>query len=461
MRRVCALILLSVPWASTAWADDTHYQNVVLGERALGMAGAYTAIADDVSGAYYNPAGPAVAPSSASLSMSVYGWQRRKVERGYVDNLDNRLVSADLETSGLSTLPTTAGLVKKFGPKLGDGSKRFAVGFSTLLTSVEQNADTHVLEGPVSRGAASLSESDRTLSIGPFFGMRLTDQLSVGVSLFYTTRSVRKDRRTSNEAELPDGTSSSLRVQHASVSYSSGDLNARVGGLFQVIPEVSLGLTVGLPTLAHLTGSAKLTEETAIADLEVAPGVAVYEAKDAGGLDTKNPLPLEIRGGGAWSPGERMQFALDVAVYLPTEYDPIDLPTPDVGVPVVDIAHVATVKRDFTFNVNAGGEVWTGPVPLRFGLFTNLASSPAVETSLSNQLDHVNRYGGTFSVGYQSGDFDVSIGALYALGLGKAAVYQPGPSGGMYVPSDVREDLVLFYITGAKKALIKGVKKVI
>lgn len=459
MRHVCALILVLVPVVTHA--DDTHYQNVVLGERALGMAGAYTAIADDVSGAYYNPAGPAIAPSSASLSMSVYGWQRKQVDRGYVDNLDNQLVAADLETSGLSTLPTTAGLVKKFGPKLADGSKRFAIGFSTLLTSVESNADTHVLEGPVSRGAASLSESDRTLSIGPFFGVRLDERFAVGLSLFYTTRSVRKERRTSNEAELPDETSSSLRVEHATVAYSSGDLNARVGGLFQPNPRWSFGLTVGLPTLAHLTGSAKLTEETAIADLEVAPGVAVYEARDAGGLSTKNPLPVEIRGGAAWTPAERLQLALDVAVYLPTEYDPIDLPAPDVDVPVVDIAHVATVERNFTFNVNAGAEVWTGPIPLRFGLFTNLASSPDVETATFNQLDHVNRYGGTFSIGYQSGDFDVSIGALYALGLGKAAVYTPGPSGGMYVPSDVREDLVLFYITGAKKALIKGVKKVI
>jgi len=43
----------------SAWvfADEFHYNNLLIGDRASGMGGAYTAISDDASGMYYNPAG--------------------------------------------------------------------------------------------------------------------------------------------------------------------------------------------------------------------------------------------------------------------------------------------------------------------------------------------------------------------------------------------------------------------
>ena len=54
-RAAFALVLavLSPP----ARADDNHYQNFLVGERAASIGGAYTALSDDASGAYYNPAG--------------------------------------------------------------------------------------------------------------------------------------------------------------------------------------------------------------------------------------------------------------------------------------------------------------------------------------------------------------------------------------------------------------------
>src|SRR3989338_10609470 len=39
------------------FADEYHYNNIIIGDRASGMGGAYTAISDDPSGLYYNPAG--------------------------------------------------------------------------------------------------------------------------------------------------------------------------------------------------------------------------------------------------------------------------------------------------------------------------------------------------------------------------------------------------------------------
>ena len=107
--------------AGTARADDANYQNFLLGERAFGIGGAFTATADDASGAFYNPAGLALVPgSSISLSLSIYGLERRYVESGHAALLDGEVVRLDYDEVELTTLPTTVGLVQKFGQRLVD-----------------------------------------------------------------------------------------------------------------------------------------------------------------------------------------------------------------------------------------------------------------------------------------------------------------------------------------------------
>ena len=51
------LAALSGALAPRARASEFHYQNILPGERAMGMAGAFTALGADTSSAWYNPAG--------------------------------------------------------------------------------------------------------------------------------------------------------------------------------------------------------------------------------------------------------------------------------------------------------------------------------------------------------------------------------------------------------------------
>ena len=58
-----------------AVADQFHYNNFIMGDRAVGMGGAYGGVSDDASGMIYNPAGLAFALSndiSGSASIRLF-----------------------------------------------------------------------------------------------------------------------------------------------------------------------------------------------------------------------------------------------------------------------------------------------------------------------------------------------------------------------------------------------------
>ena len=51
------ILALLCSYPSSSYGDDTHHQDYPLGSRAVGLGGAFTALASDASGIFYNPAG--------------------------------------------------------------------------------------------------------------------------------------------------------------------------------------------------------------------------------------------------------------------------------------------------------------------------------------------------------------------------------------------------------------------
>ncbi len=77
---VCVAVSVAVLLPALARADDAHYQNFLVGERAAGMGGAFTAIANDPSGTYYNPAGLVDLKSGLlSANLNFYSFQQQSL----------------------------------------------------------------------------------------------------------------------------------------------------------------------------------------------------------------------------------------------------------------------------------------------------------------------------------------------------------------------------------------------
>ena len=96
-------------------AADNNYQDFLVGGRAIGLGGAFTATANDVTSLLYNPAGLSfVEATSARLSTSLYG-----IERGSLEEFSSVLFddygNIRVDLSDVTVVPSSAGAVRSLG----------------------------------------------------------------------------------------------------------------------------------------------------------------------------------------------------------------------------------------------------------------------------------------------------------------------------------------------------------
>src|SRR5262245_45267263 len=110
MRRRLLVLVLLAGMPATALADDGNFRPYLVGLRAAGMGGAFTALADDPSGPYYNSARLAWARrSQVSASGSLFGLLSGSIADALGDGNDFRY-------NDLQTFPILTSGIYKLGP---------------------------------------------------------------------------------------------------------------------------------------------------------------------------------------------------------------------------------------------------------------------------------------------------------------------------------------------------------
>ncbi|MEM6732271.1 MAG: UPF0164 family protein [Myxococcota bacterium] len=253
--RTCTPRWLAFAFASlfsiSAHADDTHYQDFVVGGRAVGLGGAFTAIANDPSGVFYNPAGIAdVEETNLQVSASLYGFER--------GGLGDRVAvpvpgveDLDIEFTELIVVPSSAGFVSNLDEKLPNGQNRHSYGVSVVVPSFRSFAANE------SDGSATYRRrvTDRELWTGAGYAYRLSPRLSVGASVYYILRTVTDAEGLTSNEEL---TTASDRFQTVSndITLTNGNLVFIAGAKYAVTPNLTLGLSLRAPSVAlHSDGN--------------------------------------------------------------------------------------------------------------------------------------------------------------------------------------------------------------
>lgn len=390
----------------TAQAGEFNYHTPYLGERAVGMGGASTAVADDASASYYNPAGLAQSRStSLSLSATVVQFRMQEV--------DDFLGPDGFSQWSLNIIAASW----SWATDLWGG--RFALSMY-VPNQVDFELDKRIVTDlPVDSkhllGAHLVRKSStETYLGGPSMAWAVGQKWALGFSLFgnYTTFSLLQD-----DTFLFDDGSMTQVID----SESGGTVGIRnhIGVLYQPTPNLHFGLNLRLGFHALEWGDWRRLR------FESADGLFFERTVENEHLGVRDPPERDddvelkdVQGvalGVAWQLTPDLLLAVDVSLWSPVEFQRMN----------------RIVKKEPTWNVALGGEWRIYPNwPFRFGLFTNFSSAPDIDTAALADLDpntdgrldlppgKVDFYGGSLSIGHltTSSTMDVALVAMVGVG---------------------------------------------
>jgi len=409
-----ALAVLSV-LGQPASADQYHYREILQGERAFGLGGAYNAISDDPSGIYYNPAGIMFSMESYfSLSANALNMTEKK----YVGILPGQ----DYKYSSKALIPTFFGFTQNIG--------KSKWGFAIIVTNSDSIDQEDSLTGLNlgSKGMANFKRkfyrSDTTILVGPAFATEVAKNLTLGLALM---GQVRTDKFV-DQQYVQFTTSGKYVIQNSSANASSIALAPKLGLQFMPTPKVSFAAVLG-KTFAVSGNGSRRTLATRTDANNVPVGLDGTYTNDLVEVDGAKypyhpPMPWNIGGGLAYFFSKRVLLSADLNYYTGdpkfTDY---------VLQPVINGA--------------MGGEFYmTENFVVRLGTFTNRSNTPALIQGQVNQLEHVNMLGGTFGLSSVRPGSSITLGTSYAAGTGQGQAI-----GGTTAIQDVKQRNIAIFLT--------------
>lgn len=380
--------------AATSLADEFHYNNILVGDRASGMGGAYTAVSDDPGGMYYNPAGIAYTTGkSLSASVNAYSVSNRTY-KGVIGGQDWTRTSSTL-------LPNFFGVIQPVG--------RFKLGFSYAVPdSNQEDQDQKYLFGDSGlTHVINFNNKNDTTLFGPSVAVQVSDALSIGTTIYVHKRST---EATLNNSLLADSGNGYNWVNQYIESDEWG-LRPIVGLMWSPADKVSVGLSA---MKTFILSSEALVQMTSTSNSSAFP-TRVYDSyKD------KRSYPYQLAVGIAFFPDSSLLVSGDLSYSTSYEYTFLNNRN----------------KREAVINVAVGAEYYLNKNwAIRGGVFTDYANTPKIVADTSNQFEHVDLFGGSLTVSHFAKSSSISFGGSYKFGSGKAKI-----NGGLNGVQDVTAD---------------------
>jgi hypothetical protein len=465
-----AQLLCWTSFSKTAVADPYHFSDILPGDRAMGMGGAFGAVADDSSAIYYNPAGLAFASSSnISASVNAIQFTRREYQKLFNDQDSFFEKSQDV-------VPTfTGGVID-----LTRFSETLHGAFNLQALTQQSNNQNDIFRRPeiaVEYFHRSSKSQNSEILFGTGLGKRFAPNLAFGLSL--GGRQTIQDQQTYQDVSqiiTPAGVKLKDAVAANKSLFSTLTVNERatasalaaelgMGAIWSPQPAFSIGISGHIDALLQQelsmeTDSLSLFHYNdyslpAASDFELREGVNNdaaqsnldrYTNKTIGRVSSNNsprilkantaPGYLDVEEGFALGrsrmhlsfaafPSSRLVLAGDIIWHSSqTEW----------------IGNTALVTES-VINTHLGSEYFFSPTFfVRTGVFTN-KDSRSSNFSPSN-TERIDFYGTSFFAGTQTSDTQFSGGLIYQYGIGEALKIA-----GQTKPKPVREDRLVLGFT--------------
>lgn len=453
-------------FATTGKADQYHYSNILIGDRAIGLGGAYTGIADDASGVYYNPAGLGFALSNDVSGSANALYSRKITYKKTIGNDDFHEKSSGTLPSffgGLQKLDHLAkGLVFAFGmyttdselkdqndliqgANLGTPSACIKVNDAGQPIDASGNAttDSSQFQRGGSRPPLILERFHRTVNqrgssfyIAGALGYRVSSKTSLGFGLNYVTIDELvqeyQDVRTKETLCRKDGSylnSTSQKGQNIRQRLLAYGLQPVFGIQTAFFDRFSLGLTIKMGIFASQTFEQEAeiratgleADDQAKVDANPFSQISTVSSAFINQLATNNKTDKPL---GKSMPSEyRLGLAYFASTRLLIAYDLIYISAVDPG--TVEGAG-DLYKRESVLNHAVGMEYYLIPaIPLRIGAFTNNDARPTVQEGGMGQPDHIDYLGFTLFLAWVQPNSQIGAGVVLQEGKGKAQKVGP------------------------------------
>ena len=401
-----AVLLITSP----AFADEYHYNNILIGDRAAGMAGAYTAISDDPSGLYYNPAGIVFAPGR-SFSASVNAYQYSK--KTYKDVLGGN----GWERVSSNLLPNYFGVIQPLG--------KGKLGFSYAVpdTRLENQAQTFynipgidpVTSQPITitRYVINMNDIDYTYNFGPSYAFKINDKLSLGATAYmhYRDRQLISNHFVAVDNNLSIAGDERYQWQNVYDTVSEWGLKPAFGVMWTPMDKVSFGFTMSKSYMFNSNRRKQIT----FRDLDSGSNLPAYNVWES---NDNREFPLTTTIGAAYFPTESLLLSADIS-HNNGASSTLNFKNISTGA----TAALYTPQSE-TVNAAIGAEYYpSARIALRSGLFTNMANTPNLTTGNANEPEHIDMYGASLSISHFTRSSSLTFGGSYSYGTGKSHIY--------------------------------------
>lgn len=327
-------------------ADMEYHRNTLIGGRAATMGGAYSAVSDDASGAFYNPAGLSYATTNSfSGSANTYSISRAT----YEETIDNK----DWDRQANNLRPNFFGVVQKKGAETYAFSYAVKDSFSEHQDQIFTNLTGSV--DPIDLYVLNLHSEDNTYLIGPSYAKQVNEKFSWGLSAFYHYRVFR--RQQSQLIQYTDGDDEAIYLNNTK---KEKGLNPRLGVMYTPAKNWSLG--------ASLSKTLIITTVTDTQQNEKAKGTVTYNFSQLK-KTTQRDTPLELETGVAYFPSPYLLLSLELDHY---RFD-------------------GDEDRENVTNLALGAEYYLAEKhAVRAGLYSNRTNSPEANSSTVAPNEHVD-----------------------------------------------------------------------
>lgn len=371
--------------AANTFAAYTNYNSVMLGDRASGMGGAFTALTGDPSASpFYNPATLARLKGT-SLSSSVSLLNKYDSVYGRHESLDDSVFQ--INKGSILTIPAATGLFTNLG--------HFSFGLSIVVPDFRHFNGEISSEG---NQITNLTINEQSLWVGGSLALNITELDALGLTFYYTSDTTEK--AIFNRYE----TTGETFTENESRNVNSNSAIFILGHYHELSPHWKIGTSYRFRSIqVNGEGEYSFSKVGTVSGAEP----LIRKPKSI----TKSEIPDRLAFGIAYERPKDFTLSLDVSYHGHNRYQDLS-------------ENGELIVRDGTINYAVGVEKYFLPwLSGRTGFFTDYSSAPKIPNNPERSYsDHINKLGFSANFGIQVSEHTVmSLGGYYVGGRGETA----------------------------------------